>query len=99
VTKGLFGTGRAYLGYTIYGLGNFGDVRVKMYAPPFVVDRYPFSPGAPITQVSNGSVTRMDGLVVKTGRPPRRQAAATPQPHRGAVARAAMARPFHALHG
>jgi len=98
VTKGLFGTGRAYLGYTIFGLGNFGDVRVKMYSPPFVVDRYPFSPGGPITQVNNGSVVRLDGQVVKAGRSPRGRAAAAPHPRRNATDRAAMPRSFHVLH-
>ena len=41
VKKGPHGTGLAYLGYTIYGLGNFGDVSVKMYSPPFQVDIVP----------------------------------------------------------
>ena len=40
------GTGRAYLGSTIWGLGNFGDVRVKMSSPPFQIGQYPFSPGS-----------------------------------------------------
>ena len=40
------GTGQAYLGYTISGLGKFGDVRVYMYSPPFRITIYPFSTGS-----------------------------------------------------
>jgi len=40
------GTGQADLGYTIWGLGNFGDVRVKMSSPLFQITQYPFSPGS-----------------------------------------------------
>ena len=40
------GTGQAYLGSTIWGLGNFGDVRVKLQSPPFQVSQYPFSPNS-----------------------------------------------------
>ena len=40
------GTGQAYLGDTIWGLGNFGDVRVKLASPPFQISQYPFSPGS-----------------------------------------------------
>ena len=40
------GTGLAYLGETIWGLGNFGDVRVKLASPPFQISEYPFSPGS-----------------------------------------------------
>ena len=40
------GTGRAYLGSTIWGLGKFGDVRVKLSTPPFLISQYPFSPGS-----------------------------------------------------
>ncbi len=46
VRKSRTGTGRAYLGPTLYGLGQFGDVRVRMYSPPFQVGQYPFSPGS-----------------------------------------------------
>jgi hypothetical protein len=46
VRKSRTGTGRAYIGPTLYGLGQFGDVRVRMYSPPFEIGRYPFSPGA-----------------------------------------------------
>jgi hypothetical protein len=42
------GSGRSYLGYSVYGLGQFGSVRVTMKSPPFVIQRYPFSPGLPI---------------------------------------------------
>jgi hypothetical protein len=40
------GNGRAYLGTTIWGLGKFGDVRVKLFTPPFLISQYPFSPGS-----------------------------------------------------
>ncbi len=45
VKKSPGGTGEAYVGYTLWGLGQFGDVRVKMYSPMFQVSEYPFSPG------------------------------------------------------
>ena len=48
VVPGKHGSGRAYLGYSVYGLGQFGNVRVNMKSPPFVVQRYPFSPGLPL---------------------------------------------------
>ncbi len=48
VVQGRHGSGRSYLGYSVYGLGQFGDVRVNMQSPPFVVARYPFSPGLPL---------------------------------------------------
>jgi uncharacterized repeat protein (TIGR01451 family) len=40
------GTGQAYLGQTIWGLGSFGDVRVLMSSPPFFVGAYPFPSGS-----------------------------------------------------
>jgi len=46
VRKARGGTGQAYLGATIWGLGNFGDVRVKLASPPFQIGQYPFSPGS-----------------------------------------------------
>jgi hypothetical protein len=45
VVRGKHGSGTAYLGYTIYGLGAFGAVRVKMASPPFRITKSPFSPG------------------------------------------------------
>jgi hypothetical protein len=63
VAKSRHGTGRAYLGPTIFGLGKFGDVAVKMYSPPFQVDYYPFSPGSPAVQTS-GVTVRLDGVVM-----------------------------------
>ena len=54
VKKGPHGTGRAYLGYTIYGLGNFGDVSVKMYSPPFQVDKYPLPTATSGAEVRKG---------------------------------------------
>ncbi len=50
LVKAKHGAGLPILGYTIYGLGEFGDVQVNMKDPPFVVTRYPFSPGSPIPQ-------------------------------------------------
>ncbi len=46
IRKARGGTGQAYLGYTIWGLGSFGDVRVKLASPPFQISQYPFSPGS-----------------------------------------------------
>jgi hypothetical protein len=40
------GVAQAYLGPTVWGLGNFGDVRVKLATPPFQISQYPFSPGS-----------------------------------------------------
>ena len=40
------GTGQAYLGDTLWGLGSFGDVRVNLPSPPFQISQYPFSPGS-----------------------------------------------------
>jgi uncharacterized repeat protein (TIGR01451 family) len=48
VVPGKHGSGRSYLGYSVYGLGQFGAVRVNVTSPPFVVQRYPFSPGLPL---------------------------------------------------
>ncbi len=48
VKQGKHGTGRAYLGYSFYGLGQFGNVRVTLKSPPFQIQRYPFSPGLPL---------------------------------------------------
>ena len=48
VMQGKHGTGRAYLGYSFYGLGQFGNVRVTLKSPPFEIQRYPFSPGLPL---------------------------------------------------
>jgi uncharacterized repeat protein (TIGR01451 family) len=48
VKQGKHGTGRAYLGYSLYGLGQFGNVRVTLKSPPFTIQRFPFSPGLPL---------------------------------------------------
>ena len=50
------GTGKAYLGSTIWGLGKFGDVRVKMFSPPFQIGQYPFSPGSASLKTSSSQV-------------------------------------------
>lgn len=65
--KSSTGTGRAYLGYSVWGLGQFGDVRVRMYSPPFQIDHYPFSPGSSVaTPKSAGAVVNLEGGVVKS---------------------------------
>jgi uncharacterized repeat protein (TIGR01451 family) len=51
------------LGYTIYGLGRFGDVRVNMTSPPFLVTRYPFSPGPTIPQQGPAALARLEAAV------------------------------------
>ena len=48
------------LGYTIYGLGEFGDVLVNMTSPPFLVTRYPFSPGSPFPQQGPPALARRE---------------------------------------
>jgi hypothetical protein len=77
------GTGRAYLGYTLYGLGKFGDVRVKLRSPQFLITEYPFSPG--VTAASTASTAAVvpsetAAKALSTGRS------------------ASMNRPFHAFH-
>ncbi len=42
VKKGKHGSGVTNLG-TIRGLGNFGNVRVNLTSPPFLVKQYPFT--------------------------------------------------------
>ena len=61
VVKGKRGSGRAYLGYSVYGLGQFGSVRVTMKSPPFVIQRYPFSPGLPLGPPT--ALVRVSGTV------------------------------------
>jgi hypothetical protein len=84
VRKGRGRVGQAYLGTTIWGLGKFGDVRVKLTSPPFQIDQYPFSPGSPALQ---------------TQAIPSVSVAREPASHRNS-ARAAgpMIRPFHSFH-
>ena len=76
------GTGRAYLGYTIWGLGNFGDVRVKLKTPPFQIGQYPFSRGSTVPKASSSPAVK-----------PR---AATRD--RSLRVAKTMKRPFHSLH-
>ena len=78
------GTGQAYLGSTIWGLGKFGDVRVKMSSPPFQISQYPFSPGS-VAAKTAGPMTVVSGAGVKA------RASQT------AVART-MNRPFRVFH-
>ena len=56
VRKARGGTGQAYLGSTIWGLGNFGDVRVKLQSPPFHVGQYPFSPNSAASAAATPSI-------------------------------------------
>ena len=62
VKQGKHGSGRAYLGYSFYGLGSFGSVKVTLKSPPFQIQRFPFSPGlplgppTPLARVSNAPV-------------------------------------------
>ncbi|HEV3343585.1 MAG TPA: hypothetical protein VG125_24650, partial [Pirellulales bacterium] len=66
VAKAKHHKGTPTLGYTIYGLGQFGDVLVNMTDPPFLVSRFPFSPGPPIPQPS-AALARVGGT---DARPP-----------------------------
>ncbi len=92
VKKGPHGTGRAYLGYTIYGLGNFGDVSVKMYSPPFQVDLYPF-PSSGSGGKTGKALVRPTNVAVKAS------SSAAMAPHRVLTASGATPaqRPFHAF--
>jgi uncharacterized repeat protein (TIGR01451 family) len=84
--------GQAYLGETIWGLGRFGDVRVRLHAPQFLLNYYPFSPGSKAFQMgTKGPVT----VTYSTA-----TAAATPAAKIRTAARPlhAMTRPFHAFH-
>jgi uncharacterized repeat protein (TIGR01451 family) len=89
------GTGRVYLGYTIWGLGQFGDVRVKLASPPFQISRYPF----PHPSASSTASTPLIA-VSKPGAKARMNEAATLGPaartSSGGVAQA-MNRPFRAF--
>ena len=79
------GTGWAYLGSTIWGLGSFGDVRVKLSSPPFQISQYPFSPGS---AASKAAVARSAQAV-------------NPKPasrRRSTLEARMMNRPFHAFH-
>ncbi len=61
------GTGRAYLGYTLYGLGKYGDVRVELHSPPFEITVYPFSRGRLIASTASAAVAaKLDGVVVNS---------------------------------
>jgi hypothetical protein len=90
VKRGPHGTGRAYLGYTIYGMGKFGDVSTKMYSPPFQVDHYPL-PSAGSGGKSSKAALRPAVASVRAS------ALAAKQTHRLATASkpASMQRPFH----
>ncbi|MGC8639135.1 MAG: Calx-beta domain-containing protein [Isosphaeraceae bacterium] len=91
------GTGRAYLGYTIWGLGNFGDVRVRMYSPPFQIGLYPFSPGSPAAT----KVESLGAVIADQTRSARTKARAAAKPAVRQVAPSVarpLNRPFHAFH-
>ena len=79
VRKSRTGTGQAYIGPTLYGLGRFGDVRVRMYSPPFEIGQYPFSSGS---TAASTLVTLAEPAILTEGSPT------------GTVRRAA-ARPMH----
>ncbi len=82
------GTGEAYLGYTLWGLGKFGDVRVKLHSPKFQVTQYPFSPGS----LASKSSTPTAQTLARTA------AIKTASKLRSTRKAAAMSRPFHAFH-
>jgi hypothetical protein len=93
--------GEPYLGYTVYGLGKFGQVRVKLEEPTFRVTRYPFSPGSPIAQPNIAAVAIADVAVPtqKTRAQARRSVGhgALPAARLAAkvAVKASMARAFH----
>ena len=75
------GTGVAYLGYTLWGLGKFGDVRVKMHSPTFQVSQYPFSPGFNASTASPEIVVNPSVSVIEPA-----ATAAVKTPHRKSTA-------------
>ena len=88
------GTGVAYLGYTVWGLGNFGDVRVKMYSPPFQIGQYPFSPGSLASTGTKSLLSVIEAQAKRQSPGAAAQAATRPTPTRTART---MNRPFHAF--
>jgi hypothetical protein len=90
------GTGLAYLGDTIWGLGNFGDVRVKLPSPPFQISQYPFSPGSAASKAFKPLIA----LSAVEAKASSSQVVAAKPASRGNSTSAArtMNRPFHAFH-
>jgi hypothetical protein len=78
VKQGKHGTGRAYLGYSLYGLGQFGNVKVTLKSPPFQIQRFPFSPGLPIGQPAL-ALARLSGAPIEASGPTRTAAAGAVQ--------------------
>ncbi len=72
VKQGKHGTGRAYLGYSLYGLGQFGNVKVTLKSPPFQIQRFPFSPGLPL---GPPALARLSGTPIEDAGPARAAAA------------------------
>ena len=68
VKKAPGGGGRDYIGPTIYGLGQFGDVRVRMYSPPFLVGQYPFMPGSSTAHTALAPVRAAKAVAKTTSR-------------------------------
>ncbi|WP_165227378.1 beta strand repeat-containing protein [Aquisphaera insulae] len=89
--------GQAYLGQTIWGLGKFGDVRVKMHAPRFLLDYYPFSPGSKAAAQGTKGTASVSTSPAATATASAR-AAAKAKPAARAGHAPAMSRPFHAFH-
>ena len=88
VKKAKGGNGQAYLGYTLWGLGKFGDVRVKLRSPTFQITQYPFSPGSAASKSSKPTALFLARTAaLKT-------ASKTLATHKTV----AMSRPFHAFH-
>ena len=100
------GTRRAYLGYTLYGLGKFGDVRVRMHSPPFEITQYPFSPGSVASTASAATVVKPAAarsvktpLTKSTKRVSSKAVAGkTADKMLSTGGAASMNRPFHAFH-
>jgi uncharacterized repeat protein (TIGR01451 family) len=92
------GDGRVYLGPTVYGLGNFGDVKVKMTSPPFSVDDYPLSHGrgrgAAATAKAAHEARAARPSTIPTGR---RHEPSHAHPSARLGARHPRARPFHKI--
>ena len=74
VKQGKHGTGRAYLGYSLYGLGQFGNVKVTLKSPPFQIQRFPFlaRPASRPADAVAGTIERRP-IDKPAGRPERRR--------------------------
>jgi uncharacterized repeat protein (TIGR01451 family) len=89
-------TGLAFLGSTIWGLGSFGDVRVKLASPPFQIGLFPFSPGSAALTAARPMIS-LSAVGAKTSSRESFLSKAASRGKSTSVAKA-LNRPFHAFH-